>query len=83
MAGNLDVNFCPLSYFSFDTNLGPHIYTGESSKNLRFLELKDQIHGGINAFVGAEMNLIDSNLSEFFKIKNTAYDCGNNGGTEK
>jgi len=82
MVGNLDVNFCPLSHFSFDKNLGPHIYTGESSNNLRFLELKDQIHGGINAIVGDEMNLIDSDLSEFFKIKNTVYDCGN-GGTEK
>lgn len=75
MVGNDDTNFCPLSYYSFNKNLSPEIYTGAYSKNIHFLELKDQYHGGINQVVGAEMNDIDTNLDVFFKLHNTAYDC--------
>jgi hypothetical protein len=83
MVGSNDTNFCPLSYFSFNTNLGPHIYTGESNRNLRFLELKDQIHGGVNQIVGNEMNDIDSNLTDFFSLKNSAFDCHKDNSTPK
>lgn len=55
--------------------MSPHIYTGEWSKNIRFIELNGQFHGGISDAVGTEMNKIDTNLENFFSLKNTTYDC--------
>lgn len=75
MVGNDDTNFCPLSYQSFKNNLTPQIYTGDYKHNIRFLELEGQYHGGVNAVVGAQMNDVDSNLIDFYKIQDTAYDC--------
>ena len=76
LAGNKDVNFCPLSYASFKNNLSPEIYTGDSSNNLRFYELNNEVHW-ISKGVVAEMNLIDTNLQNFFALKNMAEDCPN------
>ena len=75
MAGNQDANFCPLSYFSFNSNLAPEIYTGEFANNLRFHELTGETHW-VSQGVADEMSLIDSDLSNFFALKNSAKDCG-------
>jgi len=55
--------------------LRPEIYTGEFNNNLRFYELSDETHW-VSAGVAAEMNVIDENMAEFFKLKNSDYDCG-------
>ena len=75
MAGNQDANFCPLSYFSFNSNLAPEIYTGKYSNNLRFHELTGETHW-VSQGVANAMSLVDTDISNFFALKNSAMDCG-------
>jgi hypothetical protein len=75
MAGNNDKNFCGMSYNSFKKNLSPEIYTGEYAKNLHWHELDGVGHDGVTAVVGAEMLTIDTDISAFYNMHDSAYDC--------
>lgn len=65
-----------MSYDSFKKNLSPEIYTGDHANNLRFYVLPNESHW-VGTTVAEEMNTVDTDLAEFFKLHNSADDCPN------
>jgi hypothetical protein len=75
MAGSFDKNFCPLGHYSFTNNLTPEIYTGDYARNIHFHEVVGQGHWGVNSSVAPIEKLINTDLSAFYNMHDTAYDC--------